>query len=37
VVAAKKLNRRFWGCDEDEASVNMTLARLAQEQTLTPD
>jgi DNA modification methylase len=30
-VAAKRLNRRFVGCDEDEASVSMTLARLAQE------
>ena len=30
-VAAKRLNRRFAGCDEDEASVNTTLARLAQE------
>jgi hypothetical protein len=30
-VAARRLNRRFVGCDEDEASVNMTLARLAQE------
>ncbi len=30
-VAAKRLNRRFVGCDEDEPSVNITLARLAQE------
>lgn len=30
-IAAKKLNRRFVGCDEDEASVNITLARLSQE------
>ncbi len=30
-VAAKRLNRRFVGCDEDEASVNMTLSRLAQD------
>jgi len=29
-VAAKRLNRRFIGADEDEASVNTTLARLAQ-------
>ncbi len=30
-VAAKRLNRRFVGCDEDEDAVNITLARLAQE------
>jgi len=29
-VACKRLNRRFVGCDEDEASVTTTLARLAQ-------
>ena len=28
VVAAKRLNRRFVGCDEDEAAVNVALARL---------
>lgn len=30
-VAAKRLNRRFVGCDEDLDAVNTTLARLAQE------
>ena len=30
-VEAKTLNRRFVGCDEDEASTNMAIARLAQE------
>ena len=30
-VAAKRLGRRFVGCDEDEASVNTTLTRLVQE------
>jgi hypothetical protein len=32
-VAAKRLNRRFIGCDEDQSAVEMTLARLAQELT----
>lgn len=31
VVAAKKLNRRFVGCDESVDAVNTALARLAQE------
>ena len=30
-IAAKRLNRRFVGCDEDEHAINTTLARLAQE------
>ena len=30
-VAAKRLNRRFVGCDEDEASANTAITRLAQE------
>jgi hypothetical protein len=30
-VSAKRLNRRFVGCDEDEASTNTAIARLAQE------
>jgi hypothetical protein len=30
-VAAKRLNRRFVGCDEDEASTNTAIARLNQE------
>jgi len=30
-VAAKRLGRRFVGCDEDEEAVNTTLARLVQE------
>jgi len=30
-VAAERLNRRFVGCDEDEASTNTAIARLAQE------
>ena len=29
-VAAKRLNRRFVGCDEDEASTNTAIARLAK-------
>ena len=29
-VACKRLNRRFVGCDVDQDSVNMTLARLAE-------
>lgn len=33
-IACKLLNRRFVGCDEDEASVNMTLTRLSQERNL---
>ena len=31
-VAAKRLNRRFVGCDVDRNAVNTTLARLAQEE-----
>jgi hypothetical protein len=31
VVAAKRLNRRFVGCDEDEDAVNMALLRLSRE------
>ena len=31
-LAAKRLNRRFVGCDEDEEAVNTTLARLTQDQ-----
>lgn len=30
-VAGKRLNRRFVGCDEDEASTNTEIARLTQE------
>jgi len=30
-IAAKRLNSRFVGCDEDEDTINTTLARLAQE------
>jgi DNA modification methylase len=30
-VAAKRLNRRFVGCDEDEAFTNTAIARLPQE------
>jgi DNA modification methylase len=29
-VAAKGLNRRFLGCDEDQASTNTEITRLAQ-------
>ena len=32
-VAAKGLNRRFVGCDEDEASTKKAITRLAQEPT----
>ena len=31
-VACKRLNRRFVGCDEDEAAVDTTFGRLAREQ-----
>jgi DNA modification methylase len=30
-VEAKRLNRRFAGCDEDVEEVNTALARLSQE------
>jgi DNA methylase len=30
-VGAKRLNRRFVGCDEDEASTKTAIARLNQE------
>ena len=30
-IAAKRLNRRFVGCDESIDAVNTALARLAEE------
>jgi len=34
-IAAKRLRRRFVGCDESIDAVNVSLSRLAQEATPT--